>query len=172
MKDEKLIERFLSKVTFGNHINDCHEWSGYTMPNGYGIIKKTNSRQYEYVHRLAYELYKGTIPRNIFVCHHCDNRKCVNPSHLFLGTAKDNSLDMKRKDRHLSGEKNSVSKLTEDQVYEIHKLHKETSLSSYKLAKIFGVRQMTIWRILKGLRWSHVYKNLYDQKVTTSDEHE
>ncbi len=92
--------------------------------------------------------------------HTCDNRRCVNPRHLFLGTKKDNAQDMKAKDRHLYGERNTEAKLTEKQVLQIHRLYKAGGVSTYQLADQFGVRQGTIWKILKGYRWAHVNKKV------------
>jgi DNA invertase Pin-like site-specific DNA recombinase len=93
------------------------------------------------------------------VCHSCDNPKCVKPSHLFLGTQEDNLQDMKSKDRHLKGDRNAVSKLDDDKVRQIHLLSKQ-GLSQGKIAKTFGVGQSTVWKILQGERWNHIYLEL------------
>lgn len=90
------------------------------------------------------------------VIHSCDNTRCVNPEHLSLGTCQDNLQDMKSKQRHLYGEKNTQHKLTEVQVEQMHDLH-ASGLSTYKLAKYFGIGQMSAWRIVNGERWNHVY---------------
>lgn len=87
-------ERFWSKVTRSDR---CWEWQGPRDHDGYGFIKVMRcSRR---AHRCSWELCVGPIPNNLFVLHRCDNPPCVNPAHLFLGTARDNALDMVGKGR-------------------------------------------------------------------------
>ena len=92
------------------------------------------------------------------VCHTCDNRKCVNPEHLWLGTQGDNIKDMVQKGRLVAlgnGSKNLASKLTEKEVLEIRK----KSFNGYKpkeLSKIYNVCYATIWQIIKRMSWKHI----------------
>jgi hypothetical protein len=102
-------------------------------------------------------MHKGPIPKGILVCHECDNPLCVNPDHLFLGTELVNLQDMAAKGRHLFGERNAQAKLTEKKVHAIHDAAAR-GVSQHKLAKRFGVGQMTIGRILRGERWRHIFE--------------
>ena len=88
--------RFWSMVEKGD---SCWNWTGSLSKKGYGQISKTRNDGPELAHRLSYRLFVGPIPNGIMVLHKCDNPKCVNPSHLFLGTSGDNTQDMVQKER-------------------------------------------------------------------------
>jgi hypothetical protein len=138
-------------------VTGCWNWVLSTIGKGYGQCNVRHLKE-RYAHRVSYRAFKDDIPDGNDVLHTCDNILCVNPDHLFLGTKKDNSQDMKAKERHLYGELNTKAKLTEEQVFEIHRMYKTGVISTYKLAELFEVSQSTIWKILKGLRWEHIKK--------------
>lgn len=95
-----LAERFWEKVRRVGP-SSCWEWTAHCDRRGYGEIGSSGNRGKPHLraHRVSWEIHNGPIPDGLFVLHRCDNRKCVNPHHLFLGTAKDNTQDMLAKGR-------------------------------------------------------------------------
>jgi hypothetical protein len=106
-------DRFFAKVAVRD--SGCHEWTGCLMPNGYGQFHKDGKTAY--AHRVAFELAYGATDQ--YVLHTCDNRKCVNPKHLFSGTFEDNMADMVAKGRQAAGDRNGRRKLSSEQVLAI-----------------------------------------------------
>lgn len=96
--DNACWERFWAKVRKGQTRAECWEWTACLNEAGYGIFG-TQNKKIDRAHRISYRFYIGQIPEGMFVCHTCDNRKCVNPKHLFLGKNIDNVNDMIRKGR-------------------------------------------------------------------------
>ena len=133
--------------------NDCWEWQGATT-YGYGIFRN-NGRKCR-VHRLSFEWHYGVKVGHMCVLHHCDNRGCVNPRHLFLGTRADNHLDMINKGRRASftGERNSNAKLTDHDICRIRAMC--PPMNQHEVGKIFGVANTTICDIVSRKNWSHI----------------
>lgn len=135
--------------------NNCWIWVGYKERKGYG---KFWSVVGTLAHRFSYFYHKGQIPKGMLVCHTCDNPSCVNPKHLWIGTAKDNQRDcmLKGRDRRVivRGEQNGLSKLNEKQVRKIKQLKEK--YKQPQLAQMFNCHQTTIHYILSGKTWKHV----------------
>ena len=96
------------------------------------------------VHRIAYEALVGPIPEGMFVCHHCDNKRCHNPNHLFLGTNEDNMADMASNGRAKNGAK---PKISHKDICEIAK--KGGNLSQMEIASMIGCSQATVSKVLR-----------------------
>jgi len=150
-----LEERFWSKVKKGL---GCWEWMAGREKNGYGMFHEKKFFYESRAHRVAWKLTKGPIPKGLFVCHRCDNRGCVNPDHLFLGTPGDNSRDSKAKGRNVFGSKVGSARLTEERVIELKKILQEGKYDQRQLAKMFGVGQSTISRVNMNQSWRHLLK--------------
>lgn len=121
--------------------------------SGYGRISYGDSEIP--AHRFSYELHFGKIPDDLLVCHKCDNRACVNPKHLFLGSHAENSKDMREKERQCRGSRVSISKLTEIQVKQIKIMLKQGFLCEF-IANKFNVSVTTIYPIKLGKTWKHI----------------
>ena len=128
----------------------CWIWMKTTNGN-YGQLHFHGRK--ELAHRASWIVHRGPIPGGMVICHRCDVRLCVNPDHLFVGTAKDNVSDMVRKGRMVqadrSGRRNPKAKLSAEQVMEATQSDEPTQ----HLADRFGVAYQTVWRIRKGIGW-------------------
>jgi hypothetical protein len=130
----------------------CIEWTGATR-NGYGHFAMPGGPVY--AHRYAFETVHGPIPKGFDICHKCDNRRCVNVEHLFLGTRADNMADAKRKGRTTAGEKHGRAKICDAVVREIRSLRKQGQ-TFQGIADRFSVSTATVSNILTGKSWGHV----------------
>lgn len=142
---EKLKKRFLKKVYVG--LDGCWHWVGSIGSWGYGVL--ISEKKAARAHRISFQIYKGQIPSHLMVCHSCDNRACVNPDHLFLGTNQDNQVDAIVKDR------TSNQKLTVTAV-QIIKECLSQGFRQVDIAEYFKVRPVTIGGIKSGHSWRHV----------------
>ena len=141
-------EKFWSRV---EKTPDCWWWRGVITRYGYGSMGR-QGRPLR-AHRVSWELTNGPIPPSMLVCHHCDNRACVRPDHLFLGTNADNSQDMVRKGRQPLGPR----KLTADEVEEARRLL-ATGATKSDVARALGVARGTIVFIAQGKTWSRPFR--------------
>ena len=133
--------------------NLCWNWIGYYNKNGYGKIKI--NRKMISTHRFCWKIHFGEISKDLCVLHTCDNPRCVNPNHLFLGTQQDNIKDMILKNRqyHPKGENNCKAKLTSYQVKQIRLFCNQKKLTQTQIGKMFNVNNPTISKIKNNKTW-------------------
>jgi hypothetical protein len=157
------VERFNRKFTKVE--TGCWQWTaGKFREAGYGMFSGIRGRQglrnkrTMSAHRASWMIHTGQpIPPGMLICHHCDNRLCVNPAHLYLGTYMDNNRDTVKRNRanRNKGSQCSWAKMTEGQVLEI--LRSEYGPGQNKaLAQKFGVSQSQISHIRSGKRWPYM----------------
>ena len=140
----------IGKNNLGSIMTACIEWDKAKDKAGYGVSWLNG--KWIRAHRKAYIQNKGEIPDDLVVRHTCDNKACVNPDHLILGTHQDNSTDMVSRDRQAKGSLVGTAKLTEEIVVMIRSL----SGSSQQLAKFFDCSKTTIKDIRNTKIWKHV----------------
>lgn len=156
--------RFNKYVIKNEDPDKCWGWKGAILKGGYGQMR-TDGRCFS-SHRVAYELYNGNIPDDMWVLHKCDRPVCCNPRHLFLGTAKDNSNDRDLKNRGARkkgiipiapklGSKHPNAVLNEDKVREIKSML-VAGKTGASIARLFNVTKENIYAINKGKAWKHV----------------
>lgn len=158
-KERSPVEsRFWSKVKRGQ---ECWEWQAALFKTGYGKFNLNGKTVKS--HRLSWELANGEIPSGLFVLHRCDNRLCVNPSHLFLGTNQDNTDDMWSKGRQqdytniVKGEDVGLSVFTESQVRNIRMAWGQGNHATIKeFAATLGLPYSSTWKIIRRETWKHL----------------
>lgn len=141
-----------------NEVTGCWNWTGRVFkPSGYGVFKCVAIRRNNMnASRASWIIHRGPIAsRKIMVCHTCDNRRCVNPDHLFLGSSSDNMIDASNKGRINHGEERPQSKLTEGDVRSIRR-ERQRGDSWRVLAARYGVAMNCIISAATGKTWSHV----------------
>jgi len=149
------ITRFWKGIKSPREPHECWEWIKTKNKRGYGLLSV--NRKYVMAHRFSWELFNHEIPEGLYILHRCDNPSCVNPSHLFLGTKLDNSLDALHKGRIPRGEDKWCSKLSENEVIEIIKRHNNNE-SRKDIAKDYDVCPWTIRDIVTGRTWKHIQR--------------
>lgn len=144
--------------------DECWNWRKGHSSNGYGVLYLSNKKPIT-AHRMALSLKIGQIPEGLFALHSCDNRSCVNPSHLRAGTNTDNARDAVSRGRNSPpprsgvkhGEKNHLSKLTEAQVKQIIEL-RAAGWSLIEVANRFSVHHGTVAAICSGRSWRYIFE--------------
>lgn len=155
LRDPPFAQRFWAKVMKGGPA-ECWPWVGAKKSSGYGNFAGIGT---SIASRVSWELTKGPIPSGLFVCHHCDNPPCCNPTHLFVGTQRENISDMFKKGRQATytgnpGESNPAAKLNGELVAEIRRRLASGSTHA-ALAGEFLVSKNTIRNIDRGVSWKN-----------------
>ena len=149
---QDIIDNFIDKLLIMD--SECWEWQGGYSSNGYGsLYLGTIDCKYvqALVHQLSYRIFKGEIG-DFHVLHKCDNKRCCNPLHLFLGTHLDNIQDRQNKGRTLRGWNQPMATLLDSEVDSIRQLYSTGEYSQRKLAKKFNVHQATVSKIVNFKR--------------------
>lgn len=141
--------------TFPEPNTGCWIFNSAPNESGYGRTDPKQSYGHSTAHRLSFHLYKGEIPKGMCVLHTCDNRWCVNPDHLFLGTNEENMADMVKKGRACRGERNVKAKLTENDVLNIRNSF-ASGISKKTLEVQFNIGKTQLNYILNGKAWKHL----------------
>lgn len=130
----------------------CYLWLSSLVPGGYGTLSYQGTPYYS--HHAAWMAAKGSIPTGRWVLHKCDMRCCVNPDHLYLGDAQDNSDDRMNRGRHVKamGERSGKSKLTDEDIINI----RADTRSQRAIAADYGVSHTNIGHVKRGETWPHI----------------
>lgn len=157
--DEKVVARLMKNLDRSGGEDSCWNWMGALNANtqspqhAYGVINVGGKAVR--VHRLMWELDNGPIPKGKHICHRCDNARCANPKHLFLGNPRDNMADMRIKGRHAYGEGHGHAKLFERDIPVI-RMMAANGWGPVEMAKHYRVSEATIRDIIDGVTWTHV----------------
>jgi HNH endonuclease len=160
LTDKEFSKRFWERIDIKGR-NDCWIWHGCIV----GSLSKYGGVSYKgrmtKAHRLAWQLtFKRKIPKGKLACHKCDNKLCCNPYHIFIGTQRDNMLDMFRKGRGnrtpMRGDKNHRTKITKEQASEIKRLRYKMALPLSEISLRVKVSKTTVSSICSGRSWRWV----------------
>lgn len=150
------VNRFMSQVS--PERTGCWRWTGRFLNWGYGVL--TWRHRSQPAHRVSWEIASGRkVPRGLYVCHSCDNKWCVNPQHLFVGTQRDNMLDAAKKGLN-KGERNGRARLNWETVAVIRS-ERDAGASYQSLAARYGVSEETIRDVVFRRTWQNVWKGPY-----------
>lgn len=149
---KSMLDRITEKVTYEPN-SGCWLWTGGLSSYGYGATQ-FQGRQL-LMHRVVFEMYNGAVPGTGVLCHRCNVRSCVNPDHIYIGTAQSNVMDAVRSGRHAHGTTHGCSKLSDCKVRQMRELS-ATGMTYADIAKRFGVARPTAAKACKGMSWQHV----------------
>lgn len=147
----------LSRIHKEEGPDACWTWTGTNNGNGYGVIQLSRGN-FVRAHRAIYEFFVGDIPEGKFLCHRCDNPQCVNPAHLFPGSAADNTRDMISKGRqqdYSSAPKGSDHHAAKLSVADVQAI-RASSASTKELSAQYGVNIWSIQNVRARRTWKHL----------------
>lgn len=164
--------RFWAKVTKGE---GCWEWQAHRNAKGYGVLGMASHRT-RLAHRFSWEIHSGPVPDGLYVCHHCDNRACVRPDHLYVGTQRDNVRDCAARGRigmwtkpdSYRGDANSRTKIPDGIVLEMRRLYATGQWTQAALAERFAVPGKQAQDLISGRKRTHLPMPSY--RPRTRDE--
>lgn len=149
---QNTIQDFWNKVDIKTP-NECWIWQGHT--ERYGHISYQGKKWG--AHRLSWTLSNSKdIPNDMYVCHHCDNPRCVNPNHLFLGTTQDNTRDKTIKGRQTKGEEFWSSKLTEQDILDIRNMPYGNRGDNKRIQLKYNISGVQVRNIINRKHWKHI----------------
>ena len=148
-----LIDRLYAGLDRSQGEDGCWEWMHATDQHGYGVIRVDGKNHRP--HRKLWEIEVGPIPEGKHLCHHCDNPRCSNPKHLFIGGQRENLRDASEKGRTARGSRHGHAKLFERDI-PIIRLMAENGWSNAEMARHYRVSTETIWGIVHRETWTHI----------------
>jgi hypothetical protein len=152
------MDRFRSRLPQTLSDAQCWDWQGRLDRHGYGRIREGGSTGVSHLaHRIAWEVHHAEpVPPGMCVCHSCDNRSCVNPAHLFIGTPAENNADRAAKQRGPLGSAHHKAKLTPEQVHAIRAAYLTGAETKAQLARRFGISDTSVHLIITRKHWRHL----------------
>lgn len=150
LSDADFLKLAISERSIPEPNSGCWLWTASTN-KGYGSFQHKNKSIL--AHRLSWEIVNGPIPDGLVACHKCDTPACINPDHIFLGTQKDNGIDMANKQRHAAGKRGFGEKLTRLQAEKIRADPRTQAV----IASSYGVSAALVSRIKGNLAWKPIF---------------
>lgn len=138
------------------NLGPCWQWLGSTHEAGYGTFTPHNGYRPRFVHRLSWLTVNGAIPNGLCVLHRCDNRLCLRPDHLFLGTRADNAADRDAKGRQLKGEQQPRAVFRDEEVRMLRAIKHMTGFSVARIARAYQKKREVVGNALRGKTYKYV----------------